>query len=83
MRWIGNENGEAADETWSKSILTEDNKIKNDPSQREDDFKGDPTDHFLMVMQKEINGQYRRWMPVLLRDGSGEMERVLQRVWSN
>lgn len=46
VRWIGNENGEAADETWSKSILTEDNKIKNDPSQREDDFKGDPTDHF-------------------------------------
>ena len=38
---------------------------------------------FLMVMQKEISGQYRRWMPALLRDGSGEMERVLQRVWSN
>ena len=31
VRWIGNEDGAAADETWSKSILTEDNKIKNDP----------------------------------------------------
>ena len=29
-----------------KSILTEDNKIKNDPSQKADDFKGDPTDHY-------------------------------------
>ena len=46
VRWIGNEDGAAADETWSKSILTEDNKIKNDPSQKADDFKGDPTDHY-------------------------------------
>ena len=45
VRWIGNEDGAAADETWSKSILNGD-KIQNDPSQKADDFKGDPTDHY-------------------------------------
>ena len=45
VRWIGNENGSAADETWAKSIL-KDGKIQNDPSQRADDFKGDPTDGY-------------------------------------
>lgn len=31
---LANNTQKAADETWSKSILTDDNKIKNDPSQK-------------------------------------------------
>lgn len=45
VRWIGNENGFADDTTWAKSTIR-DNQIYNDDSQRNGDYKGDPTDGY-------------------------------------
>lgn len=56
VRWIGNEEGHAADTTWSKSKVLPDSfngtpHIYNDPSQNNDStsagyYKGDPTDGY-------------------------------------
>lgn len=45
VRWIGNENGFADDTTWAKSKILN-GQIHNDDSQRNGDYKGDPTDGY-------------------------------------
>lgn len=45
VRWIGNENGFADDTTWAKSRISN-GQIYNDESQRDGDYKGDPTDGY-------------------------------------
>lgn len=45
VRWIGNENGFADDTTWAKSRISN-GQIYNDDSQRNGDYKGDPTDGY-------------------------------------
>lgn len=45
VRWIGNENGFADDTTWAKSRIRN-GQIYNDDSQRNGDYKGDPTDGY-------------------------------------
>lgn len=45
VRWIGNEDGFAHDTTWAKSKISN-GQIYNDESQRDGDYKGDPTDGY-------------------------------------
>lgn len=45
VRWIGNENGFADNTTWAKSRISN-GQIYNDESQRDGDYKGDPTDGY-------------------------------------
>ena len=73
VRWIGNENGFAAEETWSKSNVDKE-KIRLTATLRADIRK---------VSQTEISGQFRKRTHESRQDGSGEIVRRHRRQWKN
>ena len=73
VRWIGNENGFAAEETWSKSNVDKEKNTINSNS----------SGGYTKGSQTEISGQFRKRTHESRQDGSGEIVRRHRRQWKN